>query len=169
MLCEHDLAHKPEHSVELHTLILQYLHGQREFSIVPILVAGSEPNHFEEIGSTLQRVLVQSGVNYTVLISGDLSHVGIRFGDDVAAEHILGEVEVSDRVLLAHLEQGDRAGYGAYIEQGDNEFRVCGYAPTLVGLATVGPCIGETLAYEVWNDTPTNSAVTYAGMRFYTE
>lgn len=161
-----DIAHKPEHSIELHAVILQYLHSNRNISIVPVLVTASKPTALPDIGKRIGKVLSESGINVTLLISGDLSHVGIRFGHEVAASEMFGEVEQSDHALLALLENGDVAGYGALIEQTQNDFNVCGYAPTMVALSALGPVTGKILAYEVWDDSPTQSAVSYAGMQF---
>lgn len=168
-----DLAHKPEHSIELHAVLLKHVMGERPFTILPILVTGFGGEHdpsgreeIRQIASAIQDVVDASGRNATWLISGDLAHIGQRFGDPMPAAVLLPSAREADADLLRLLELGDVGGYHAAIEANDQAFRVCGHAPTVLALDALGPVQGTILAYDVWDDQETASAVTFATMAF---
>lgn len=173
VIADSDLAHKPEHSLELHAVLLKHVIGERPFSILPILVAGfggeHDPQGREEIlaiGKAIRQVVEASGRSTTWLISGDLAHVGQRFGDPMPADVVLPSVKEADRDLLNLLEAGDVGGYHQVLEDNDHAYRICGHAPTVLTLDAVGPVQGRVLAYDVWDDRDTGSAVTFATMAF---
>jgi len=170
---ETDLAHKPEHSLELHAVLLKHVMGDRPFTILPILVTGfggeNDPQGREEIlaiGTAVRQVVQASGRSATWLISGDLAHVGQRFGDPMPADVLLPSVKEADQDLLNLLKAGDVGGYHQVLEDNDHAYRICGHAPTVLTLDAVGPVQGRVLAYDVWDDRDTGSAVTFATMAF---
>ncbi len=172
-LSDTDLAHKPEHSIELHAVLLKHVKEEKPFTMLPILVTGfggeHDPDGREEIGriaSAIREVVAASGRKAIWLISGDLAHIGQRFGDPMPAAVLLPSVREADADLLRLLEQGDVGGYHAAIEANDQAFRVCGHAPTVLALDALGPVRGTILAYDVWDDQETASAVTFATMAF---
>jgi AmmeMemoRadiSam system protein B len=173
ILAPNDLAHRPEHSIELHTVLLKHVRGDRPFHILPILVTGVGGEHdpdgvdvLQKIASCVRDVVQESGRKTVWLISGDLSHVGVRFGDDEPARDMLENVRRTDGELLEHLVSADAMRYHEAIEREEQRYRVCGHAPTLVGLFAAKPSAGKVLAYEVWDDADTDSAVTFATMAF---
>lgn len=174
-----DLAHRPEHSIELHAVILQYLHGHRPFTILPILVTGmggaDDPEGRLEttrLATELAQLVAASGKKAMYLISGDLAHVGLKFGDPCAADLLLQEVQTADRSLLEALEQGAVDAYHELIDASGHQYRICGHAPTVMALDALlahsqGSQIrGTVLAYDTWNEAQTQSAVTFATMAF---
>jgi len=162
-----DLAHKPEHSLELHALLLQYLKPDANMSVMPILVGGdavSNANTIGEAATVLRYIVEESGKDVLWLVSGDMSHYGRRFGDneDASAKH--HEVTATDRQLLEHIRQGDIGQFHTAIASTNNSTNICGHGPLLLAMLAAQPTQGTALTYELWDDVQTNSAVTFASV-----
>lgn len=165
-----DLAHRPEHSLELHISALHHLWGNKPFRIVPILVtmeACSTPELLDRAVQALTRAIAASGKPSVWCISGDLAHVGRKFGDTQPASELIDSVRASDAALLRHLENADVRAYDAEICTTNHQFRICGYAPTVVALEALTPQRGTLAAYDVWHETETSSAVSFTSVVFY--
>src|SRR6266446_1159557 len=92
-LFDDELAHLPEHSIELEVVFLQYLYeNRRPFRIVPLVVGSFQdcvlgnlvPSARTDIGrmiEALQKVEVEMKEPICYIISGDLAHIGPKFGD----------------------------------------------------------------------------------------
>lgn len=174
---ETDLAHKPEHSIELHAVFLKYIFSDRPFTILPILVSGyddSEGPAFHDemrrIGAIVADAVQSSNRKAMWLISGDLSHVGKKFGDDLAAAILETDVADFDRALLDSLEATSRQTFHEHIAESENRFRVCGHAPALLALEALSNLYpnlrGNVVAYERWHETETQSMVSFASVLF---
>jgi AmmeMemoRadiSam system protein B len=164
-----DVAHRPEHSLELHLTALKHLWAGKSFRVVPILVtpaACASPEILDQAVDALRSAIAASGVQAVWCISGDLAHVGRKFGDAQAAEHLIDSVRDADARLLAHLERADAHGYDAELAASDHQFRVCGYAPTMVALHALKPGRGDVTAYDIWHEAETASAVSFASVVF---
>ena len=93
-LFDDPLAHIPEHSIELEVVFLQHLLGRhRPIRIVPLLVgsfadcieSGTDPANMSDIArmvEALRRAEAECPEPVCYVISGDLAHVGPKFGDD---------------------------------------------------------------------------------------
>jgi AmmeMemoRadiSam system protein B len=174
---ETDLAHKPEHSIELHAVFLKYLFEDRPFTILPILVSGYTDvedqdfhNEMRELGALLARTISLSERNVMWLISGDLSHVGKKFGDDVPAIVLESEVLDFDRMLLDSLEKPVPETFHRLISLTDNRYRVCGHAPVLLTLEALSrlhpPLKGTVAARDIWHEEETQSMVSFGTVLF---
>ncbi|MFM8771068.1 MAG: AmmeMemoRadiSam system protein B, partial [Candidatus Kapaibacterium sp.] len=163
---EADIAHKPEHSLELHAVALRYLWPDRDVAILPVLVTSAifEEGALEEWSERIQDVVKRSGRKPIWLISGDLAHVGRKFGDSLPASEIIADVHEADRGLIDHLVKGALASYREEIETIDNAYRICGYAPTVLALTCVEPGAGRLCSYDVWHEEETQSAVSFAAI-----
>lgn len=164
-----DVAHRPEHSLELHLTALKHLWAGKSFRVVPILVtpaACASPEILDHAVQALRSAIAASGVQAVWCISGDLAHVGRKFGDAQAAEHLIDSVRDADARLLEHLERADAHGYDAELAASDHQFRVCGYAPTMVALHALKPGRGDVTAYDIWHEAETASAVSFASVVF---
>lgn len=163
---EAGIAHKPEHSLELHAVALRYLWPDRDVAILPILVTSAifEEGALEEWSKRIQDVVKRSGRTPIWLISGDLAHVGRKFGDPVPASEIIADVQDADRGLIDHLVKGALASYREEIESIDNAYRVCGYAPTVLALTCSELGSGRLCSYDVWHEEETQSAVSFAAI-----
>ena len=85
-------AHLPEHSIELEVVFLQYLYPDTPFRIVPLVVGSFhdcietslEPSEQDDIGRMIAALrAVEREMNEPIcyIISGDLAHIGPKFGD----------------------------------------------------------------------------------------
>lgn len=163
---EADIAHKPEHSLELHAVALRYLWPDRDVAILPVLVTSAvfEEGAIEQWSERIRDVVERSGRTPIWLISGDLAHIGRKFGDAVPATEIIADVQKADVGLIGHLVKGALDGYRRDIEIAGNAFRVCGYAPTVLALSCVEPGTGRLCSYDVWHEEETQSAVSFAAI-----
>ncbi len=139
-LCEDQVDHLSEHSVELQLHILQVLMAERPFSIVPILCsdpgiaadpAGVKPRGpgLADFAAALGQLIEHSDYRTIVIAGADLSHVGQRFGDaDRTSPAMLEEVARSDRFLLWLLEARDEEGFLNHIRATGNPTRICSVA-----------------------------------------
>lgn len=167
-----DLAHRPEHSLEYHVLGVQHLLGHRPVRILPILVSGSWTGDSDEQGAGLIRramdalraLVNEQGRRAFWLVSGDLAHVGRKFGDAADAESMVDDVRSADDVLLEHLQAADPDAWYAAIRAMDDRYRICGQAPVYAALHAFRPNRGRLTAYDVWHEAETASAVTVAGI-----
>lgn len=165
-IVEADIAHKPEHSLELHAVALRYLWEERDLAVLPVLVTTAifEQGALEEWTERIRQVVEASGRRPIWLISGDLAHVGPKFGDSMDAVLMMPQVESSDRALLGFLAAGEAEGYRRAIDALDNRHRICGFAPTVLTLNCVQPTGGHVGSYQVWHEEETRSAVSFASV-----
>lgn len=165
-IAEADIAHKPEHSLELHAVALRYLWPDRDLAILPILVTSAifEEGALEAWVSRIRSAVKSSGREAIWLISGDLAHVGPKFGDALHAGELLPEVRCADERLISALIRSDVDRYHETIEALGNIHRICGHAPTVLALNCSKPGKGLLLQYDVWDDVETESAVTFASI-----
>ena len=163
---EADIAHKPEHSLELHAVALRYLWPDRDLAILPVLVTSAifEQGALETWSSRVRSAVEASGREAIWLISGDLAHIGPKFGDALNAGELLPEVRSADERLISALMQADVEQYHQEIHALDNTYRICGHAPTVLALSCSKPGRGLLLQYDVWDDAETESAVTFASI-----
>jgi AmmeMemoRadiSam system protein B len=173
-------AHLPEWSIELEVVFLQYLYeGRRPIRIVPLVVgsfadsvaAGTPPSEQDDVGrmiDALRATLAATAEPVCVLISGDLAHVGPKFGDAAPlAEGFLGRSRRRDEALLKRAEAADAAGYfGLIAEEGDAR-RICGLPPTYTVLEALRPGRGKVLHYDQYVRPDGGESVSFASVGFY--
>jgi AmmeMemoRadiSam system protein B len=174
------LAHLPEHSIELEVVFLQYLYGgRRPFRIVPLVVGsfhdcvlrGRQPRDCADIArmaEALRAAERQTKEPVCYLISGDLAHIGPKFGDrGPVADAQLAHSRRQDQELLRQAEAADPAGYFAVIAGEADGRRVCGLPPTYLTLEAVRPRGGKLLHYGQYVAPHGHESVSFAGMVFY--
>jgi AmmeMemoRadiSam system protein B len=173
------MAHLPEHSIELEVVFLQYLLGDRPFRIVPLVVGsfhdgileGREPKACEDVGrmiEALREAEAQTPEPVCYLISGDLAHLGPKFGDARPVhEAQLAHSRRQDEALLRQAERADPAGYFRLIAEEGDARRICGLPPTYTVLEALRPAGGKLLHYDQWIDPLGHESVSFAGMTFY--
>lgn len=179
-LFDDEWAHLPEHSIELEVVFLQFLYeGRRPFRIVPLLVgpfedcvyARSQPRDVGDIGrmiEALRRTEAETGEPVCYLISGDLAHLGPKFGDrEPVPEHVLSHSRRQDQVLLQRAEAVDPAGYFGVIAGERDCRRICGLPPTYVALEAARPGSGQLLHYDQYVHPRGQESVSFASMAFY--
>jgi AmmeMemoRadiSam system protein B len=179
-LFDDPLAHLPEHSIELEVLPLQYLFaGRREIRIVPLLVGSfadrvlyqSDPTEADDIGrmvAALRLAEAEAGEPVCYLISGDLAHIGPKFGDPLpVSEAQLTASRARDELILDRLTAADPSGYFQVLAEEGDERRICGFPPTWLTLAAARPRIGRVLHYDRSVHPTGHESVSFAAAAFY--
>jgi AmmeMemoRadiSam system protein B len=174
-------AHLPEHSIELEVVLLQYLmEGRRPFRIVPLVVgsfqdcvaSGKKPSDCDDVGrmvEALRAVEEATAEPICYLISGDLAHIGPKFGDPAGSLHeiTLGDSLRQDEALLGRAESADADGYFRVVADEGDARRICGLPPTYVVLQAARPQGGKRLHYGRYVHPRGHESVSFAGMAFY--
>jgi MEMO1 family protein len=176
-----ELAHFPEHSIELHVVVLQYLLQQRgrDFAIVPVLVGsfqdsidqGKEPetrNDIRRMITALRDAEAACGRNVCYLISGDLAHIGPKFGDseplnDRQRQHSGAQ----DQAILRALTGCDRAGLYSVLHEERDARRICGFPPAYTFLAAIGASSARMMHYQQYAEPRGIESVSFASVAFY--
>ncbi len=174
---KNDIAHKPEHSIEFHTVLLKYLFPDRDFTIVPILVTSFHhfvsSNIFPDASDrikifceTLKEIIRELGENAYVISSGDLSHIGLKFGDDFDAYSMKEQVSEFDLKILDSLVDGNKQQFFQIIKNENDRFRICGLPPTYTLLNSMDALKGKTIALQQWYEEETKSMVSFGSVLF---
>jgi AmmeMemoRadiSam system protein B len=179
-LFEDEFAHIPEHSIELEVVLLQYLYeGHRRIRIVPLVVgpfqdcvdAGSEPPCRQDIRRMVDALRLgeqEAGEPVCYLISGDLAHIGPKFGDPGRLQDgTLRHSREQDEALLRDLELVDVAGYYRRIAAEGDARRICGLPPTYTALEAVRPCSARLQHYGQYVHPRGEESVSFASVAFY--
>ena len=174
------MAHFPEHSIELEVVFLQYLfEGKRPIRIMPLVVGsfqdavqeGAAPTGREDVRrmvEALRAVERETKEPICYIISGDLAHIGPKFGDaHEAAGPWLDRSRERDQAILRQAEAADPAGYFRVIaEEGDGR-RICGLPPTYTVLEAIRPGAGKVLHYDQYVHPRGHESVSFASVGFY--
>ncbi|HUR54011.1 MAG TPA: AmmeMemoRadiSam system protein B, partial [Gemmataceae bacterium] len=170
----------PEHSIELEVVQLQHVCAARgPIKIVPLLVGsfrdciatGTSPNDAPDVARMVAALRsAEAGCTEPVcyVVSGDLAHIGPKFGDKAkAAGPWLGESETRDRAVMKWLDAADASGYfGEVAAEGDRR-RICGLSPTWLTLAAARPRSGKVLHYQQFVHPEGVESVSFAAAAFY--
>jgi AmmeMemoRadiSam system protein B len=173
-------AHLPEHSIELEVVLLQYLfEGRRDLRIVPLVVGsfqdcvstGERPSEVEDIGrmiAALRAVERETPEPICYLISGDLAHIGPKFGDPRGSltDDFLGHCRRQDEATLERAAAADADGYFQVIAAEDDARRICGLPPTYLVLQAAQPTAGRVVHYDQYVHPRGHESVSFAGMVF---
>lgn len=175
-LTDRDRAHRIEHSIELHLLFLSYL-WKHDYKIVPILVSGLDDlmymknghraKQIKEFGKVLKDHFGNDDDTF-FLISGDLAHVGKKFGDRKPARDMIKEVKSFDKLFLKYAEQASEEELLDLISKEYDPYRICGFPPLYTFLKSMPGIKGKALNYDLWDEQERESAVSF-GSILYTE
>ncbi len=179
-LFDDELAHLPEHSVELEVVFLQYLYeNRRPFRMVPLLVGSFQdcvlgnlaPCARTDIGrmtEALQKVEAETPEPIFYIISGDLAHIGPKFGDRQAVnDSQLQRSRHMDQALLKQMEKADMAGYFRVLAEEGDARRICGFPPTYTLLEAIRPSHGKVWHYDQYTHPQGFESVSFASVGFY--
>jgi AmmeMemoRadiSam system protein B len=175
------VAHIPEWSIELEVVLLQFLFENRgPIKIVPLLTGSyadyvgerTLPSDGPDVGrmvAALRKAEEACGEPVCYLISGDLAHIGPKFGDpDPVADPWLSESRTRDDAIMKQLEAANPAGYFEYIAAEDDERRICGLPPTFLTLEAARPRKGRKLHYQQYVERNKGfESVSFAAFAFY--
>lgn len=179
-LFDDEVAHLPEHSIELEVVLLQYLYeNRRPFRIVPLVVGSfhdcveaeeppaAQPDIARMI-EALRRTEAEAAEPICYLISGDLAHVGPKFGDrEPVAEPFLTQSRDRDQAILHQTEAADPDGFFRVIAGEADSRRICGLPPTYTLLEAIRPPRGKVLHYDQYVHPRGHESVSFASVAFY--
>jgi MEMO1 family protein len=173
------MAHLPEHSIELEVVLLQYLYeGKRPIRIVPLVVGsfhdciarGTEPSRRDDIRrmiNALRAAERETPEKICYLISGDLAHIGPKFGDEKpVAEPFLTHSKTQDEAILKETEAADPSAFFRVIAAEADSRRICGLPPTYTVLEAIQPKSGKVLHYGRYVHPRGNESVSFASVAF---
>ena len=179
-LFDDEWAHLPEWSIELEVVFLQYWYEKRRpIRIVPLVVGsfqdavleGTMPRELADIGrmiEALRKTEEETAEPICYIISGDLAHIGPKFGDrDRLVEPVLKNSRERDQLILLRTEAVDPCGYFRVIAEELDKRNICGLPPTYTTLAAAQPGSGKLLSYDQYVDAAGNESVSFASVAFY--
>jgi MEMO1 family protein len=179
-LFDDPLAHVPEHSIELEAVLLQFLLADRRpFKIVPLLTGSiqdcvrgrSDPATSPDIArmvSALRAAEAACPEPVCYVISGDLAHIGPKFGDKQrAAGPWLADNRERDAAILKSLETATPGAFFDGIAAENNSRRICGLSPTWLTLEVTKPKTGKVLHYQQFVHPQGKESVSFAAAAFY--
>lgn len=147
-------AHLREHSLEVVVPFLHYVNPSTR--IVPICVSESDPAALEKAGRAMAKVISESSVPVSLLVSSDMSHY-------IPAQ----EAKKMDSMALEHVLRIDPLGL--YSTVSNNRISMCGVLPMTMALFAaeeLGSVSGRLVSYtnsgNVTGDM--EQVVAYAGV-----
>ncbi len=177
-----ELAHRQEHSIEFQAIFLQYLLvDRRPFTIVPVLtgsfhpfIAGktspAESPQVRAFVEAMQKTAADYAGRVCYISSGDLAHIGQRFGDrEFLNATRLTEQAEHDRALLEAACRPDADSFFGQIAAQSDRHRICGLSPTYTLLKVTQPKRGELLKYDQAVELDGTACVSFASAAFYND
>lgn len=170
---DYDISHRMEHSLELHAIWAAHI-WKHEFTITPILIGSFEDTLYME-GSNLEKqakqfakfLFANSEEDDFILISGDLSHIGKKFGDDLAAAEFYKEVKQFDLSVLSAVVSAKSANVYKLLRSNLDAFRMCGFPPLISVLSCDSLKFGMQLSYGYWDEKEQESGVSFGSVLLF--
>ncbi len=172
-----DLAHRQEHAIEFQLpFLLDAVGSQKPFSIVPILCSFSAGSHrdpavregVDRFVGLLQTACDEAGITPCFIASGDLAHLGMRYGDSAPpTDFSFHRCMQHDLAMLKHVEELQPETFAQFIQQEGDGRRISGFAPIYTMLRLMRAEKGEVLRYDRGITDQFNSTVTYASVVFF--
>lgn len=168
-----DRAHRNEHSIELHLIFLQHI-WEHSFQLIPLLVGSFEELYYKSDGDTGKKVNKMAALlaeqfddDATLfLISGDLSHIGKKFGDADPASDMFDEVTPYDKRFLEHARRAEKEELLNLVSDDYDPYRICGFPPLYTAISALQNIKGEITSYEQWDESERESAVTFGSVLY---
>lgn len=177
-----DYPHKSEHSVEFQAVTLRYLHRDNpDFKILPILCGSLNEDLVAKNGppadrpeirkfiTALQTIVEEYEGDVCIIASVDLSHVGMKFGDQRGVDELRAAmIQAADELMLDRVEALDAEGFFDHFRNDANARNVDAVTSVYVMLHVLGgEGRGERIDYQQWKEEETDSMVTYASVAIY--
>ncbi len=169
-----DRAHRVEHSIETHLAYISAI-WDHDFEIIPILIGSLDELFYLNTGDLAKkteqfakdlRSNIQGHDDLFTLISGDLSHVGKKFGDSVAASAMRETVTEKDRKFLETATTGSPDKMLDLISTDYDSTRICGFPPLYIYLKATQISRGKLINYQWWDESERESAVSYGSILY---
>jgi AmmeMemoRadiSam system protein B len=169
-----DRAHRIEHSLELHALFLNYI-WDHDFEIIPVLVGSFDELMYMENSSLEMEVDKMTGIisdefyndeDTFILVSGDLSHIGKKFGDEQAASAMIEQVNAFDQEFLDIAADNREDDLLKLMKSNFDAYRICGFSPLMSLMKSMPELKGKRISYDVWDEKERESAVTFGSILY---
>ena len=170
-----EIAHQTEHAIEFQLPFLQTVVG-KPFTIVPILSSFSalslnDPavrSSVDRFLSALREAVTASGKIVCVIAAGELSHLGMRYGDSAPPTDFSFHRSMQrDLEMLKQVEELKPDGFAGYIHKENDQRRISGFSPIYSLLRVIQAEKGQVLRYDRGITDQYNSTVTYASLAFF--
>ena len=183
------MAHKNEHSIEFAVMALQYYHIQnRDYRILPLLTGSLHENMEDgslppverqevcEFIDALARLIRGHDGRICIIASVDLSHVGLKFGDENEINDETAEsVRIADDQMLRQIENSDPERFFKTFRADQNARNVDAVTAVYVLLHVMNRLDGQCdetrrvdrIDYQQWRESETGSMVSYASLALY--
>jgi AmmeMemoRadiSam system protein B len=176
IICNSDIAHRSEHSIEFQLIFLQHLFGS-DFFLLPILCGSfhkvleeaSRPSEIPGMDTffTALRLTMTEYAADTLLIAGvDFSHIGPKFGHRQSASSMLLETKNHDKLLIDAICKGDVESFWSESRKVKGIYNVCGFSAIACLLEVLSGVRGHLLDYDIWQEESRLSAVSFAAIAF---
>ena len=104
------------------------------------------------------------GKKILFLASGDLSHNGLKFGDDYDSEEKKLEIMNYDIGLIDSINSKNKNTFFDYVRTDHELKRVCGILPFYAMMDLTNPIFSKNLYYNFWYEEQTKSSVSICSM-----
>src|SRR5262249_8204387 len=135
------------------------------------VLSGVPPRAQDDIGrmiEALRQVEAETPARICYLISGDLAHIGPKFGDaHPVAEPVLKHSHTQDQAILRQAESADPTKFFRVIADEGDSRRICGLPPTYLVLEAAQPEKGRVLHYGRYVHPRGHESVSFASVAFY--
>ncbi len=158
----HDiLAYTQEHSIDFQTIFVKYLFPETQ--VLPAIVSYGDTEFLKRVAGSISRAL-ERFQKPLIISSVDFSHVGRKFGDPAPYDP-----SPRDKEYIEHLcaLKNDKAF--KLLQKDNNRTRIDGQFTNYVFLEilkNLGVSEGRLVDYQIYDEPPTASKVSYAGMIF---
>jgi len=165
-----DRAHRIEHSIETHLLFASYF-WKHDFRVIPILIGSFDEILYHNSGDLAGKIdrftdqlkaLDDDDTFY--LISGDLSHIGKKFGDQTRADLMRDKVQSIDKNFLEASANLETDQLLKNLASHYDSSRICGFPPLYTFINTFEHLNGDQINYHWWDETTTESAVSFGSI-----
>ncbi|GAB5465537.1 MAG: hypothetical protein Kapaf2KO_09730 [Candidatus Kapaibacteriales bacterium] len=168
-----NLAHRNEHSLELHLPFLQHIFRNQEVEYLFALTgdissdidcSASASERLKKTINSLKNIIDDDTL---VVASGDLTHIGHKFGDERSSAQMRSENENYIDSLNSSLSIGSASEWANAIKSMNNSFRVCGYSPFFIALSLFDNLqVEQSSQPHIWEETSTGSSVSVVGYSY---
>lgn len=163
-------AHRYEHSIEVQIPFLQYIHGEKKFTFVPICMAMQDYETSKEVGSAIADVIKESDRRIIVIASSDFSHVGFHYFEyPPEGKNVDEYAREQDSKAIDAIERLDPELLISRV--GRCRISMCGYGcvvSMLFSAKKIGAKKGILLRYgNSYEVTPADSCVGYGAIAVY--
>jgi len=165
-----DRAHRIEHSIETHLLFASHF-WKHDFRVIPILIGSFDEILYHNSGDLAGKIdrftdqlkaLDDDDTFY--LISGDLSHIGKKFGDQTRADLMRDKVQSIDKNFLEASANLETDQLLKNLASHYDSSRICGFPPLYTFINTFEHLNGDQINYHWWDETTTESAVSFGSI-----